>query len=499
MTDLFRGVVISPTFDRDQGMLHVVLDCRDYNRLWHRIKAGIPNPGTTLDQPDGTHIAEDPAAGPFGDGSGLKDGSVFREWISHYWPSGSTPSLDQVEETNPDWEYVFTLEKFTSPTDVGGWLDEFITHQNPYTRYHYAPDGRAWYRALAPAGTLPASPVYAPKRICGDPEDIDGDTLIANITPTWSWDAIRRRVWINGKTVDAQKWVVNTDAPLDAGEEIVDAPGALVEVQADSIGAWYLANKYRSFVSATVDLTNPTVNVFRVGQSLLIKDREFSKFVDHDLDFMPTIITRADGKIPTAQAGITITLDGVEPALIVDWTALSWSEIGFAQVGSARIELWIWDPEATVEIADLARVLITTDDTVPITWTLACGDVEPSTLAAALDIGTGPKFIPEPYYHFETHYSDPDMPPGGVGYGWLQLCTADGSSERQSGVVADISIEAWADEDQTVPSDEYTTDDSTGTTNGLGQIYPIIRRELTPTDPAVKWKLVGEWTGAFPA
>lgn len=500
---LFRGVVTGPELDWSNGILRVTLDCRDKNRLWHRVKAGIPQPGNFIET-DGEQIEHDPAAAPFGDGTGIKDGSVFRWWVEHYWP-GSPPLLFDVYETNPDWVYLPQLERLTARTDLGAFLDEFITYQDPYTRYHLDPDHHAWYRKLAPVGSVADRAVPAPYRLAGDAADVGAGTTFANITASWDMDRIRRRLFVAGKSSKSltdpgpSGWVVNVDAPEDAGEEIIDAPSAITSADRDRIGAWYFANMFRAFLSGRAEVPIPGYDGWRVGQTLYAKDRQLNRYTTHPFGsggFLPTIITQVQGRLaaPAAALGLGIRVDGTLLSdLIVSWQEFSFTETGFAQPGSARIVIELWDPNQAIAVPDLASIVVTTDGTAPLTYSLGFGDVEPSAWQNTfVRPPTAPWTYPD-MYHFELILEDPDMPPGGTSRGVFQNLGSDNKAVPGAGVEAVIIAEVWGDEDETIESDEYTIDVTDGITNVFGQIPCIITRSASPTVPAVKWRFDAQW------
>lgn len=499
---LFHGQVTNPQLEWSSGILHVTLDCRDYNRLWNRIKVGIPIPGDNIDTPNGP-VAEDPAAAPFGDGSGLGDGSVLRYLVGHYWP-GAVPSFADIRQTNPVWVYRTALEAMTARTDLGAYWDRVQSYQDPYARRHLDADHHLWYRKLAPIGLTSDQAVAAPFSICGDLADRDTLIVPANIRPSWDIDRLRRRLFVQAATEEASVWATNPAAPIDAGEEYIDALGATTATEANAIGTWHLANKWRAFLTATAEITLPVepwgnlaLDGWRVGQTLYAKDPQLARYTTHPISdggtgFLATIITGVTGRFaaPPPAGALSVSIGGVTlDDHIQGWEAFTFTETGFAQVGTAHLELWLWDPAQTIAIADLAEIIITKTSAAPMIYTLTFGDVEPGSLSAELARDAVPAGNYDPGYHFSQLYEDPNMPPGGSSKVTFQLLAAADKPLSWPGFSALLTMECLGDELGIVVSDEYTLDDdgSTIDTNNLGQVYSIVRRVATPTTPAVKW------------
>lgn len=532
---LFRGVVINPQVEWSKGILHLTLECRDYNRVWRRTKMGVPVIGNFLTQPDGTKIEVDPAAGSIYSGPPeLLDGTIIKGHVEHYWPIGGTPNTADIQATNPDFVALTAFQKWTSRTDVGSFFDEFIGYQDPYARYHLDADHRVWYRKLAPVGEVSGQAVPAPWAIVGDPADLAENTILANISASWDMDRVRRRLFVRGKTSESSAWFENPLAPIDAGEEYIEAPGAITADDAAQVAAWHFANKYRAFLTGTAEIVLPSnsdgdfygFDGFRVGQTLLAKDRQLARYTTHPMSdgeagFLATIITAVAGQLAfggsdgetilegeggdgfadlefTPDLALGITLNSVLLDDYIVGAVFRFNEQGFAQPGSATVELWLWDPDQTIEIIDLAPIVITTNGKSPLTYTLTFGDIEPGTLASMFAKEPYPSWVYQPTYHFETFYQDPNMPPGGGSHVWFQLTGADNKPVTGAGVPGLLSMLAWADEDETVVSDEYTLVDegSVIETNVYGQIYSTVIRASSPSVPAVKWDADAEWIPA---
>jgi hypothetical protein len=211
-----------------------------------------------------------------------------------------------------------------------------------------------------------------------------------------------------------------------------------------------------------------------------------------ELDALPGIITQVSGRLNTPSEGLSVTIAGagdISP-LIVGWRTLEWSEVGFGAVGSAAVELDLWDPDQTISIPELAELVIAHDGTANIAYSLAWGDVRPGSLARQFK-GTDPRPSPQPAYRFIVTVEDPGIPEGFVGASLVtaQLTDAAENPMRLAGISMTWLLTQWTDDALTLPGDAYSLDDASGATDTLGRAYTWLRHGVPSGDDSVAYQI----------
>lgn len=499
---LFRGAVIGVSADRNNGLLHLVLDCEDYNRQPPLIDVGVPLPGLSIVDPQGVEIDIDPNALNFGIGAG--DGGVVKHFVSAYWPIAlwvPVPNLSDVQNTNPDYDGLPIFDRQTAYGTFASIVGEFIRQRGSgASRFWVTPRGTdlmAQYRVVGLFDGLPDQRVAAPWALSTEGK---AGTIMANIRTTWDKHAIRRRVLVVGGTPNAILYRTNPLAPTNAGDGRVDAKGVTTRAEAERVGDFHLRANLREMLIADVYVPpghfEGGVYVpndgFEEGQSTLLSDEKMVGLVDHELDDREAIVQEVNWGLADSNAGIEIVIDALELTdLIVGWEDLS-GERRLGGVGKATIALWLWDPDYRITIRDLADVLIRTDGNAHIEYNLRVGDVPAGDLAIQFRDNTRPPFT-RPVYTFNVFVTDPEMPPGGSSPVIITPALAGFEPRDLAGFTLIPLLDgfSWADAGETIPSDEFTLDDD-GTpvvTNAVGQVYTTLRRALTTATGTDHWQI----------
>lgn len=489
--NLFRGQVIRPDVERIGNILKVTLACSDYNRLWSATKLGAPSIGVFREDPDGTIVAIDPRALLYGDGAG--DGGVFRFHVEFYWPGGPPGLSLRVHNTNPDYNGLPVMDWSTAYSDLGAFLTEFASRQSGATRFWVDPDYEGNYTTVGPNPTEEDFRVPAPFEI-----DMDGPIQSGNVIQAMSLTAtpdnsnLRRRVFVRGGTPVSSQWVDNPDddVPLRAGEEYVDAPGAVDADAGLRIGLWWLRWTYRTLITGNAHINGPGPEEgghdgWRIGQSGVFSDDTLSRFEGLPLDRYEAIITSVTGKLVAPGPGLIVAINDVDiTAKVTKYESLTFTEKGFGEVGTATLVMEIVDEDETLVIPELADIRIATDGSAALEYDLEWGDIAGGGLAEQLAKLALPTTVGAPQPAYKVLFSSDQTLISILKWADVVGQLADGSDApvKLAGVFVSVELFQWTDLAETTPGTGFTiqdsgTDLSSYTTDSNGRIFFRVLRD----------------------
>lgn len=436
--NLYRGRIVGVSADRQGSTAILTLDLEDSNRQFGITAIGRPLNSFYYDQSvPPTRIYFEPAF------QGLNTAGAAANFLNKmsYMPGPYPANYGVHMELNDVQENI--IDYSTTQNFLKDLFDDLAAHVGGQLRYWIDPDTVARWTLIPPADLtgMVTNPyeVDAPFKLVNDAGPWPAGTIMpGSMKLNWDWKPIARSVFVNAATSDACIYVAIPGAPDGAGDVYVQAPGVIDKDTALAVANWHIAQNFRELLTGTAiiepgrDSAGTQTDGWRVGQTLTLTDSNYDGFVDHEINGAKLIIQKVSGKTVGGGSGIGVTFfpitnpdNDFTSRLLVD--SFSWEEIGFGQVGKATLVIKV-DATESFSITKLAEVLIRTDGTADIQYSLEFGDIPAGDLGIQLaktqsQVAALSTFVAPIIYHFNVSRSPYfDTLPVGQAGGLLAQC-----------------------------------------------------------------------------